>query len=163
IDPSTSTYYVVAKTKENGSAFVQRLHALDIATGAERSGSPVVIGATYPGTGDGSVGGVINFDPMKQNQRSALALVNGVVYIGWASHCDGGPYHGWLIGYNAQTLARVAVYNTTPNGGLGGIWSSGNAPAVDAAGTLYFETGNGTFNPASANYGQSFLKVATTN
>ncbi len=163
IDPTTATLYVVAKTKENGSTFVQRLYALDLATGAERPGSPVVISATYPGSGDGSVGGAINFDPMKENQRPALALVNGIVYIGWSSHCDWGPYHGWLIGYNAQTLAQSAKWMTTPNGGLGGIWSSGDAPAVDTAGNLYFETGNGTFSPASGDYGDSFLKVATTN
>ena len=163
IDPVAGTLFVVAKTKENGSTFVQRLHALNVATGAERPNSPVVITASVPGTGDGSAGGVITFDPMKENQRPALALVNGIVYIGWASHCDWGPYHGWLIGYNSATLARTSAFITTPNGGLGGIWSSGDAPAVDAAGNLYFETGNGTFSPASGNYGDSFLKVSTTN
>jgi hypothetical protein len=161
IDPVAGTLYVVAKTKENGSTFVQRLHALNVATGAERPGSPVVISASLPGTGDG--GASIVFDPMKENQRPGLALLNGVVYIGWASHCDWGPYHGWLIGYDALTLTRVAAFLTTPNGGLGGIWQSGGAPAIDAGGNLYFETGNGTFSPGSSNYGDSFLRVSTTN
>ena len=163
IDPLTGTLYVVAKTKEFGSTFVQRLHALDITTGIERAGSPVVIAATISASGDGSVGGMLSFDPMKENQRSALALLNGVVYIGWSSHCDWGPYHGWLIGYNASSLSVVSLFNTTPNGGLGGIWSSGDAPVSDSAGNLYFETGNGTFSPATGNYADSFLKLTTTN
>ena len=90
----------LARNKEFGTNFVQRLHALDITTGAERSNSPVAITATYPGTGDGNVGGVITFDPQKENQRAGLALVNGIVYITWSSHCDWGPYHGWVIGYD---------------------------------------------------------------
>ncbi|HXU75398.1 MAG TPA: chitobiase/beta-hexosaminidase C-terminal domain-containing protein, partial [Methylomirabilota bacterium] len=163
IDPVTLTMYVVVRTKENGVNFVQRLRALDVRTGADRPGSPVVISATYPGTGDGSVGGVLTFDPMKEGHRCALALVNGIVYLAWSSHCDWGPYHGWLIGYNAQTLARTTVYNTTPTGGLGGIWMSGEAPAVDQTGHLYVETGNGTFNPTNNNYSDSFLKLSTTN
>ncbi len=163
IDPVAKTLFVVAKTKENGSTFVQRLHALDLSTGAEQPNSPVVIAATIPGTGDGSSGGLLSFDPFKENQRPGLVLLNGIVYIGWASHCDWGPYHGWLIGYNAQTLARASVWNTTANGGLGGIWQSGGAPAVDSAFNLYFETGNGTFSPSTQCYGDSFLKVSTTN
>ena len=124
IDPSTSTLYVVARTKEDGKNFVQRLHALDVRTGAERPGSPVVIAATYPGHGHGSAQGVITFDPKRGNQRTGLALVRGVVYAGWSSHCDWGPYHGWLIGYDARTLEQSAVYNTTPDGANGGIWMS---------------------------------------
>src|SRR5204863_659504 len=152
------TLYVVVRTKENGSTYVQRLRALDVATGAERPYSPAIITATYPGTGDG--GTVITFDTQKQNQRCGLALVNGIVYVSWASHCDWGPYHGWLIGYSTTNLSRVSVYNTTPNGGLGGVWQAGGAPASDANGNLYFETGNGTFstnssNNASNNFGDS--------
>jgi len=167
IDPSSGTLYVVVRTKENGSTYVQRLRALDIATGAERAYSPVVITATYPGNGDGSVGGVITFNPQKQNQRWGLALINGVVYLGWASHCDWGPYHGWMMGFSATNLTRVSVYNTTPNGGLGGVWQAGGAPAFDSNGNLYFETGNGTFstnfsNNASNNFGDSVLKLSTT-
>jgi len=104
IDPVAGTIYMVARTKEFGTTFVQRLHALDIRTGQERTNSPVVITATYPGNGAGNVGGVITFDPARQNQRAALSLVNGVVYITWASHCDLGPYHGWVMGYDATNL-----------------------------------------------------------
>jgi hypothetical protein len=93
IDPQAGTIYLLARTKEYGTNFVQRLHALDLRTGQERPHSPVVITATYPGTGDGNVQGVLQFDSLRQNQRSALALVGGMVYIAWTSHCDWGPYH----------------------------------------------------------------------
>jgi hypothetical protein len=168
IDSGSSTLYVVVRTKENGSTYVQRLRALDITTGLERPYSPIVITATYQGNGDGNVGGTLTFNPQKQNQRWGLALVNGIVYVGWASHCDWGPYHGWLIGYAATNLSRVTVYNTTPNGYNGGIWQAGGAPASDSAGNLYFETGNGAFSTNSSNlssndYGDSVLKLSTTN
>jgi hypothetical protein len=168
IDPATMTLYVVARTKElgfNTTNFVQKLHALDINTGAERSNSPVTITATYPGTGTGSVSGVLTFDALRENQRSALALVNGIVYIGWASHCDWNPYHGWLMGYDAATLQREVVYNTSPNGQKAGIWMSGGAPAADDSGNLYLSIGNGTVgttgNPRDlTNRGESFLKLS---
>jgi hypothetical protein len=163
IDRASGTLYVVAKTKERGAGnFVQRLHALDLATGAEKFGGPVVIAATVPGTGDGSNGGMVSFDPLRQHQRSALALVNGVVYISSAAHCDIGPYHGWIIGYDASTLGQVAAFVATPDGGLGGVWQSGGAPAADAAGNLYVETGNGTFDAQNGgnDYGDSLLKLS---
>ncbi len=161
IDPVAGTLYLVVRTKENGTNFVQRLHALDVTSGAERANSPVVITATYPGTGDGNVSGVITFDPIRQNQRPGLALVNGTVYISWSSHCDNGPYHGWVIGYDQTTLKQVAVYNDTPNGSDGGIWMSGQAPAADASGNLYLVVGNGTVDTSGGpNRGESFLKLA---
>jgi hypothetical protein len=164
IDPTTSTLYLVVRTKENGTTFVQRLHALDLRTGAERPNSPVVITAKFPGTGSGSSGGILSFDPQRANQRPGLALVNGVVYIGWSSHCDWGPYHGWLIGYDASTLQQVVVYNDTPNGSNGGIWMSGQAPSADLNGNLFISTGNGTVGTPSnrrdtTNRGESFLKL----
>ena len=161
IDPVAGTIYLVARTKENGTSFVQRLHALDVSSGAERPNSPVIITATYPGTGDGNVGGVITFDPIRQNQRPGLVLANGTVYISWSSHCDNGPYHGWVIGYDQTTLQRVAVFNDTPNGSDGGIWMSGQAPAFDASGNLYLVVGNGTVDTnGGPNRGESFLKLA---
>jgi hypothetical protein len=168
IDPVAETIYFVARTKEFGSTYVQRLHALDITTGAERSNSPVVITATYPGTGAGSVGGVITFDPQKQNQRSGLTLVNGRVYIAWASHCDWGPYHGWFMAYDATTLQRVATTMTTATGANGGIWMSGAAPSSDEVGNIYLTVGNGTVGTAAnrsdpINRGESFLKLNGTN
>lgn len=166
IDGSTGTLYVVAKTKEHGQV-VQRLHALDITTGKERPGSPVLIQASVPGTGAGSSNGVVRFDPLRENQRGALLLLNGVVYIPWASHCDNDPYHGWIIGYHATTLQQVpgAVYNTCPNGTRAGVWQSGGGPAADSNGNIYFATGNGSFDLVSGGQdaGDSILKLSTQN
>lgn len=168
IDVDSGTMYFVARTKEAGTTFVQRLHALDITTGAERPNSPVVITGTYPGTGAGSSGGVITFDPQRQNQRPGLRLANGRVYIGWASHCDWGPYHGWLMACDATTLQKVATYMTTPDGSNGGIWMSGAAPSVDEFGNLYLAVGNGTVGTSAnrsdnINRGESFLKLDGAN
>ena len=126
IDPSTGTIYVVAKTKE-GTKYVQRLHALDITTGAEKFGGPVVITATVSGTGVDSTGGKETFDSLRENQRTGLLLSNGVIYFAFGSHGDNSPWHGWVLGYNATTLQQVLAYNDTPNGsfGGGGIWQSG--------------------------------------
>lgn len=164
IDPVAGTIFLVARTKENGSTFVQRLHALNLATGQERPNSPVVIAATFPGNGAGSSGGVVSFDPARNNQRPGLTLVNGVVYISWSSHCDLGPYHGWVIGYNETSLSQTAVYCDTPNGSDGGIWMSGEGISADDAGNLYLSVGNGTVgyngNPRDpVNRGESFLKL----
>lgn len=160
IDPASGTIYLVARTKEisgGNTTFVQRLHALDATTGLDRSNSPVVINATYPGTGDGSDGTTIAFDPLRQNQRPGLALVNGIVYITWTSHCDNSPYHGWVIGYDAKTLQQTTVYNNTPNGSQGGIWMSGQAPAADTNGNIFLSGGNGSVD--ATDYGESFLKL----
>ena len=160
IDPVTGTLYLVARTKENGANFVQRLHALDITTGSEKPSSPMVITASMNGSGDGNVGNVITFDPQRQNQRAGLALVNGVVYVSWASHCDWGPYHGWVMGFDAASLQRVAVFNDTPDGSNGGIWMSGQAPSADESGNLYLSTGNGTVDTSgTTNRGESFLRL----
>ncbi len=143
IDSASKTIYFVAKSFQ-GSSFYQQLHAVDITTGSEKSGSPVFITGSVPGSGDGSVAGVVSFDPLRENQRQALTLVNGTVYVTYASHCDWNPYHGWIFGYNAQTLALKTIYNDTPNGEAGGLWESGQGPAADAQGNLYVVSGNGT-------------------
>jgi len=162
IDPQSGTLYVVAKTKENGSYF-QRLHALDITTGAEKFSGPVVIQASLPGVGDGNDGENVPFDPLRQNQRAALLLANGVVYIAFASYGDAKPYHGWVLGYNAATLQQVAVFNDTPNGSNGGIWQSGEGPSADASGNIFVISGNGTFDAdvGGIDFGDSFLKLST--
>ncbi len=143
IDSVSRTMYFVARGTD-GTNYSQYLHAVDITNGAERAGSPQKIAATYAGTGAGSVNGVISFDSQRQNQRPGLLLLNGIVYIAFASHCDWGPYHGWVLGYDAGTLAQKVVYNDTPDGRNGGIWMSGAAPAADELGNIYLSVGNGS-------------------
>jgi hypothetical protein len=163
IDLSSKTIYVVSKSRTTSGTTIyhQYLHALDLATGSEKLSGPVDISATVSGTGGGSSGGTLKFDAAAHNQRPALLLENGHVIITWASHCDNFQYHGWLISYNASTLAQDAVLNLTPNGALGGIWMSGGGPAADSSGNIYLATGNGTFdaNSGGSNYGDSIVKV----
>jgi hypothetical protein len=160
IDPSSGTLYVVAKTYESGTQ-IFRLHALDITTGAEKFGGPVVITASIAGTGMASSGGLVPFVAAKGNQRAALTLVNGIVYLAMSSHEDYTPYHGWLLGYNAATLQQVQVFNVTPNSGQGAIWMGGQGPVVDSSNNLYLVTANSTQSTenASADYGESFVKL----
>lgn len=160
IDSSTGTLYVVALTKESG-IFVQRLHALDIATGAEKFGGPIVVQAAVPGTGLASVNGTVEFNPLYENQRAGLLLSSGVIYIGYGSHCDLPPYHGWLLAYDAATLEQIGAFNSTANGGKGGIWQAGGGIAADATGVLYFVSGNGTFdaNTGGTDYANSYFKL----
>src|SRR4029450_2646011 len=125
----------------------QRLHAVDIRDGSERAGSPVLIQANVTGTGDGrDAQNNIAFNARTHNQRPALLLDHGTVYIGWASYCDQGPYHGWILGYDAASLQQVMVYNTSPDGGLAGIWHSGGGLAADPTGNIYALTGDGSVN-----------------
>ncbi len=169
IDPATNTLYVVAKTKESvgtgcsaGSpCYVQRLHALDLATGLEKLGGPVVITAA-------------NFVPLRHLNRPALLLNNGTIYVAFGSHGDNPVYQGWLFGYNATTLARTFAIPTTdptgnpqgtPNCGMcGGVWQSGAGPVVDPSGNVYIVTGNGSFNVDTGghNYSDSVLKLSAT-
>ncbi len=158
IDGGTGAMYFVTRTVE-GSSTVQRLHAVDMTTGNERAGSPVAITATVPGTGDGAVNGVVSFNPVTQNQRPALSLSGSNVYIGWASFCDTRPYHGWMMAYDAATLAQISAFNVTPNGSQAGIWMAGGAPAIAANGDVFVPTGNGTFD-GSVNFGQSMLRLS---
>jgi len=160
IDPAAGTIYLVARTKEDGNYF-QRLHALDLATGASRPGSPVTIAASVPGTAPDAIGGVVTFNPKMQSQRAALALVNGVVLIAWAGHEDLPPYHGWVMGYDAATLARVALFCASPDANAAGIWQGGRGPTIDAAGNVYFVTGNGLWD-GTRNFGNSVLKFSVS-
>ena len=165
IEPTTGTIYVVAKTKEiaNGTTnFVYRLHALDVATGAEKFGGPILIQGSVPGFGDDlGAPGTVNFDVYKHMNRPALLLVNGVLCVTFTSHQDFPPYHGWVFTFNAYTLQELGVFNTTVNGSGGGIWQSSSGPAADANGNIYFETGNGTFDSFNNNFGDSVVKLST--
>jgi hypothetical protein len=161
--------YVVAMSK-NGSTYFQRLHALDITTGAELFGGPKTVQATFPGTGAGSSGGIVTFDPKQYEERAGLLLLNGAIITAWTSHCDIDPYTGWIMSYNASTLAQTSILNVTPNGSRGAFWMAGAGPAADSAGNIYLLNGNGTFDtsldasgfPRQRNFGNAFLKVSTS-
>jgi outer membrane protein assembly factor BamB len=140
IDPASGTIYVEARSKQNGS-YSHHLHALDITTGQERSGSPVTISASVPGNGDG--GATVNFDPLAQNSRPALLLQNGVVYLSFGSIADLLHFHGWFLGYDAKSLKQVAVFCSTPNGAEGSFWNAGG-PAGDGA-SVFNIAANGDF------------------
>ncbi len=162
IDPSTNTMYLVVNTKENGANYFQRLHAVDITTGAEKFGGPVTISGSVPGTGDGSTGTTVPFDPLHECQRAGLLLNNGVIYIGFGSHGDNHPYHGWVIGYNAANLHQTMISNMTPNGYGGGVWQGGGGLATDASGDIFFTTSNGPFdaNTGGVDYGDTVAKLS---
>jgi hypothetical protein len=158
--------YVVAMSKDASSNYHQRLHALDLASGAELSGGPTEISATYPSAG----GGTASFSPGQYAERAALLLSNGTIYTSWTSHCDEQPYSGWIIAFTQSTLARSAILNVAPNSNSGpAIWMSGGGPAADAAGNVYLLTANGAFEPTLdakgfpnlQDYGNSFLKIST--
>ena len=165
IDAGTGTLYVVAKSLvASSSTFFQRLHAIDIGSGNEKSGSPVAITGSYPGTGSG--GTSVAFSAKQQNQRAALALVNGVVYIAWGSHEDSTPWYGWVMSYqySNSTWTQLAAFNATPNTRDGGIWMGGGAPPADSSNNLYFITGNGNFDATNAtapnnDYGDTLLQL----
>jgi len=177
IDANTKTIYVVSASESNpknsGSCirasgnFYHRLHALDLATGSEKYNAPVTIAASVPGTGDGSVNGMVSFDSQHHHNRSGLAEAGGKIYVAFAAHEDATSYHGWLIAYRATNVQQqMAVFNTTPNGingADGGIWAGGSAPAIDAVGDVYISTGNGVFDelppPPNDNYGDSILRL----
>jgi hypothetical protein len=166
IDLKAGTLYVLARTRishrASSNEYFQHLHALAITTGVEKFGGPKRISASVPGKGAGASGGRVDFDPLRENPRAALLLANSIVYLTWASSCDVDPYHGWVMAYDAQTLAQRAVLNVTPDGGEAGIWLSDPGPAADSNGNIYVPTGNGTFDAGSGgrDCGDSVLKLA---
>jgi hypothetical protein len=163
--------YAVAMSKDSSGNYHQRLHALSLTTGKELLGGPTNIQAKFPGTGETSSGGYVYFEPKQYKERSGLLLLNGQVYLGWASHCDDQPYTGWVMAYSATTLAQTAVLNVTPNGSEGAIWGAGAGFAADSSGNIYFLDANGTFDttlssqgfPVNGNYGNSFIKLVVAN
>jgi len=163
IDPTTNTLFVVAATKRK-ETFLHRLHALDVGTGVERPGSPVIITASVLGTGgDFFSQSSVEFLPYFQTNRTGLLLLNGVVYTGWASHCDTRSYHGWIIAFDARDLHPVSVFNTTPDANGGAFWMGGAAPAADAEGNIYAVSGNGTFDgdAGGTDLGNSVIKLSS--
>ena len=176
IDLPTSTIYLDAMTHE-GFSYLHRVHALNITTGAEPPYSPVAASASIPGTGVGSFGGTLNFDPMNNGlQRVALTLAGNVLYVTYTGFADTNPYHGWILGFDKTTLLQLTnyIFNTTPNStvaayganaGEGGLWMGGNGLCVDAFTNIFFEVGNGVFNVTNGGggteYGDSFMKLST--
>ncbi|MBV9768587.1 MAG: hypothetical protein JOZ32_03360, partial [Bryobacterales bacterium] len=163
IDLTTGTLYAVAESLENRVPYF-RLHALDITTGADIL-TPAVIQGSVPGTSYDSVQGSLAFDPIQQWQRPGLLLLNGNIYIGFASHQDNTPYHGWLFGYSAATLQQTGILCFSPNGVENGVWQGGVGLTADASGNIYLETGNGPFDviTGGSDYGDSLVKIGTTN
>lgn len=146
IDPNTNTIYVVTEDLENSTNYIFRLHALDVTTGNEKFGGPVVVSDS-------------NFQPKEQLQRSALLLANGNVYIAFASQGDHSPWNGWVFAYAAGSLSKVAAYNATSTGNGGGIWGGGNAIATDANGDIFVATGNGSWN-GTTNLSMSYIRLS---
>jgi hypothetical protein len=167
IDAETGTIFVLARSSARanilaGPRYSQQLHALAVTTGREKFGGPVEIRASVSGTGEGSSGGQVQFDALRENPRAALLLTKGAVYLTWASSCDVSPYHGWVMAYDARTLQQLGVLNTSPNAGESGIWQSDTGPAADEQGNVYVSTGNGLFDAAAGggrDYGDSMLKL----
>ena len=171
IDPKAGTHgviYLVAMSLDASQNYHQRLHALDLTTGAELFNGPMEIAAVYPAAGGGSN----TFDAADYEERAGLLLLNGVIYTTWTSHCDDAPYTGWVIAYNSSSLAQTAVLNVAPNSAGGGpsIWMAGGGPAADSSGNIYLLTANGVFEttvdgngfPSQGDYGNSFLKISTS-
>ena len=160
VDPSQGMIYVVSKSADSTGNYFQRLHALNLQTGSESLNGPTTITATIAGTAPDAVNGQVAFNPLRENQRSALALNNGTIWIAWASHTDTPPYHGWVLGYNSSDISKQSyVFNATPNGGEGGIWMSAGGPAFDTSGNMFIGTGNGDFAESNHNYSSSALKL----
>ena len=161
--------YAVAMTTDAGANVHHRLHAIDLATGAELFGGPTEIAATYPGSGAEGANGVLTFTPALHTERAALTLVNGTIYMGWTAHCMSGNYNGWLMAYSEDTLQQTSALPVTPNGSQGSIWMAGSGMASDGA-SVYFIDGNGTFNPTlnaqgfpvDGDLGDAFIKLSAT-
>ena len=166
MDARTGTLYVLSRTKKAhtlaANEFQQQLHALAVTTGVEKFGGPMEIQAKVPGQGEGSRDGNLVFDPLRENPRAGLLLSNGMVYLSWASSCDVGPYHGWVMAYDARTLKQRGVFNTSPNADDSGIWASDTGIAADKEGNVFAATGNGQFDAAKggSDYGDSLLKLS---
>ncbi len=162
--------YFVAMTKDSSGNYHQRLHALDLMSGAELFGGPTEISAMYPGTGDGSQNGEVIFAPGQFAERAAILEYARTLYISFTSHCDSRPYTGWIMAYNSRTLAQTSVIDVTPNGNKGAIWMTGEGLAADGSGNIYFLDGNGTFDttlnsqgfPVSGDYGNAFMKLSNS-
>jgi hypothetical protein len=164
IDSGRQLIYVVTFSTDGAGHYSHHLHALSILDGSEQLGGPVALAASVPGSGSGSVTGNIAFQSQYENQRAAITLANDTLYIAFASYCDSGPYHGWVLAYDAANLSQTAVYNTTADGSEGGIWQSGQGLSADSNGKIYLSVGNGTFdfNTGGIDLGEGFTRLSAT-
>ncbi len=165
IDSLAGLIYVVARTKNtSNNSYHFSLHALDLITGIEKLGGPAEITGHVTGGGVASSGGIVTFDPIYHLQRPGLLLLNGVIYIAFSAVGDIGPYHGWLMGYDATSLQQVSILNMTPDGKDGGIWAAGFGIASDGLSNIFLATGNGNFdaNVSGRDYGDSILRISTS-
>jgi hypothetical protein len=175
IDPSAGphgTLYLEAMSKDASGNYYHRLHALDLAAGTEEFGGPVEAAPTVPGNGDNSNYRQVAFDPKQYKSRPGMLLLNGVVYVGWGSHCDIRPYTGWLTGYDRLSLKQVSVFNFAPNGSGAALWNSGAGLAADTTtGRIFAAVANGSFDttlnangfPNAQDFGNTFLRLSTAN
>ncbi|HTV66754.1 MAG TPA: hypothetical protein VMD98_14185 [Bryocella sp.] len=162
--------FFVAMTKDSSGNYHQRLHALDLETGAELFGGPTEIAAMYPGTGDGSQNGMVIFNPGQFAERAGILEFGTTLYLAFTSHCDARPYTGWIMAYSARTLQQTSVIDVTPNGNEGAIWMAGDGLAADSSGNIYFLDGNGVFDttlnsqgfPSMGDYGNAFMKLSNS-
>jgi hypothetical protein len=164
IDPNSGTIYFVAKTKNTSdTSYHFYLHALDLATGAEKFAGPVEI--TIPSSSP------VPFTPLAQLQRPGLLLLNGAVFVAFGSAGDYLDWHGWVVGYDASTLAQLGFFVSTPGNqvfdsggetGGGGIFAAGQGLVGDTSSNIYLATGNGPYdaNTGGADYGDSVIKLA---
>jgi hypothetical protein len=166
---ANGTLFTIGMSKDASGKYHQRLHALNVTTGAEISGSPTEITGSYPGMGDNTQNGNVIFDPAQYAERAALLLLNGNIYTGWTSHCDVGLYTGWVIAYSESTLQQTQLLNLTPNGHEGSIWMTGDGMAADSSGNIYLLDANGTFDttfdangfPSKGDYGNAMVRLTT--
>jgi hypothetical protein len=164
---TTGVLYAVAMTKDANGGYHHRLHALDLASGAEVLGGPTEIAATYPGNGVEGANGTLTFNPALHSVRAALTLVGGNIYMGWTAHCMSGAYIGWAMAYSADTLKQTGALVIAPNGSQGSIWMAGSGMASDGT-SLYVVDGNGTFGttlnaqgfPVDGDFGNSLMKLS---
>ena len=178
IDLASKRLYVDAFTDDGNGAYSHNIHALDITTGQDAV-TAMRVAATVAGNGvggdgsglGGSEGTTVIFHAERELQRPALALVNGEVYVAYGSFSDGDFYHGWVLGFDAASLQLQSVFNDTPNllstpadphADEGAFWAAGAAPSSDGS-NLYLMSGNGDFDASIGDYGDSFIKLDSTN
>jgi hypothetical protein len=154
IDRAANAIYVVDWTNDQQ----YRVYALTLDTGKVQKG-PVVVQGTIAGqTFAVNAPGWIQ----RRKQRAGLLLSNGLLYVAFGGDNPDG-LAGWLFVYDAASLALKTVWSPTPTGRNGGIWMAGDAPAADAQGNIYLQTGDGDLAPNSQTFGDSLVKLSLSN